>query len=155
MTATADLLALEGWVTTALAALAPAARRRLFREIGTELRRRTRTRMARQTGPDGDAWPARRQQDKGKIRKTVKMMQGLRDTRRLLLAGGTDGIELGWQGRYSRIASVHHFGEVDYVDRTRSAQQVRYPVRRLIGLPPDDLAYVRGRILDHLSSTLG
>lgn len=151
MTSGTDILALESWVSTALAQLAPAARKKLFREIGTELRRRTRTRMARQTGPDGEAWPARARDAGRKVRSKVKMMQGLRETRRLLLNADPQGLELGWAGTTARIASVHQEGDTDYVDRSQSTQQVRYPIRRLIGLPADDVDFVRTRLLDALT----
>lgn len=158
MSTDADTLALEAWVTTALGLLAPAARKKLFREIGLELRRRTRARMARQTDPDGAAWPARRrqgQQRSGKVAKMAKMMQGLREIRRLQLTATPDGVALGWHGRHGQIASVHQTGELDYVDRSQSTLQVRYPIRRLIGLPAGDMEFVRARLLDHLSQNLG
>lgn len=145
-----DLLVIERWMAEVLAAMAPTARRKLFGSIGRELRSRTRRRMSAQTGPDGERWQPRARDAGKKVREQAKMMVKLRDDRRLLLTSSPDGTELGWVGAAARIAAVHHGGELDTVDPD-SSKRVRYPMRRLIGLPQGDLDYIRQRLLEHLA----
>lgn len=137
--------ALESWLTQALAALEPAARRALFGEIGRELRKRNQRRMFRQTDPEGKPWRARKRDKRGRVREAAKMMQGLREARRMALKASSGGVEIGYSGRLAAIASVHHFGSVDAV--AKGGPQVKYAARPLIGAPPEDVAWVRERIM--------
>lgn len=147
-------LALDAWMAQALAALAPAERRSLFRRIGRELLKRNRAHMTRQLGPDGTAWAPRRRNRHGRVRKAGKMMVGLRAARRLKATATPEGSEIGWTGRDARIAAVHQLGALDYVDRKESEAQARYPMRPLIGLTPEDVALVRQSVLTFLAEKL-
>lgn len=147
-------LALDAWMAQALAALAPAERRSLFRRIGRDLAKRNRAHMTRQVGPDGAAWAPRARDAHGKVRKATKMMAGLRAARRLKVTATPQSSEIGWNGRDARIAAVHQFGALDYVDRAHSDAKARYPARPLIGLTPEDVAQVRATVLEHLSARL-
>lgn len=142
------LAPLEDWLTQALAALEPGARKALFGEIGRELRKRNQKRMSRQTDPEGKRWRARKRDKRGRVRAAAAMMRGLREARRMALKSGPGGVEIGYSGVLGRIASVHQYGSVDAV--TRGGPQVKYPARGLIGAPPSDVAWVRQRILSAL-----
>ncbi|MFM2041552.1 MAG: hypothetical protein RLY86_128 [Pseudomonadota bacterium] len=155
MTGVEGLDRLEQWLGQAIAALDPGARRQLFRTIGRDLRSRTARRMAAQVGPDGEKWEPRVRDTPGKVRRVAKMMVGLRSARRLKSQAGPAGADIGWTGRTAAIASVHQFGDLDYVDRKVSDTRVRYPVRALLGLPDDDIARVRELILAHLAVGAG
>jgi phage virion morphogenesis protein len=144
--------AIDGWLKSALAALDAGERRRLFREIGRELQRRTRKRMAAESGPDGAAWAPRARDRHGKIRKAATMMTGLRAARRLTVAASAAGAKIGWSGRDARIAAVHQTGALDFVDRKVSDAKIRYPARPLIGLAEDDIAFVREALLAKLGN---
>jgi len=150
----AGVVALEAWMATALAVLAPAERRSLFRRIGRELLKRNRANIARQAGPDGTAWAPRSRDRHGRVRKAGKMMVGLRAARRLKATATPQGSEIGFTGRDARIATVHQLGALDYVDRAHSDAKARYPARPLIGLTPDDVALVRQAVLTFLSEKL-
>lgn len=139
----------ERWLTSALAALEPGARKALFREIGREVRKRNAHRISRQTGPNGTPWPARKRNSHGKVRSTAKMLQGLRELRRLTVQADASGAEIGYSGRTARLAAVHHFGSVDAVEK--GGASVKYPARELLGIAPEDLAFVRACILAALS----
>lgn len=139
------LAPVERWITTALERLNPSARKTLFRDIGRQLRQRNARRILRQTGPDGTPWAPRKLNAKGKIRDRAKMLQGLREARRLALKADASGMELGYTGRNARRASVHHGGEVDAV--AKDGPRIKYPARPLLGLSPEDLAYVRDRLM--------
>lgn len=151
MTDVSGLLVLERWMAEALRSMEPAARKRLFTRIGRQLRARTRKRMTAQVGPDGERWAPRVRDKAGQVRKTAKMMVGLRADRRLLATGKPDGAEVGWKGTAARIAEVHHNGAFDYVEEGSSVR-IRYPQRRLIGLSADDVDYVRQALLDHIAA---
>lgn len=147
----ADLFApIDAWLVQAMQVLSPDSRRQVFGEIGKELRQRHQKRIAAQTGPDGEAWTARksRQPRKGQVRKKAQMLLGLRDARRLRLKVSAQGMELGYTGSDGRIATIHHHGLVDAV--VKGGPRVKYPARALVGLSVDDIAYVKRRILQAL-----
>jgi phage virion morphogenesis protein len=149
-----ELVAIDAWMAKALRALSALERFQLFRRIGRELVTRNRGRMVRQVGPGGERWAPRARDKHGRIRAAGKMMVGLRAARRLKATASGDGAEIGWTGAAARIAAVHQEGALDYVDRENSYAKARYPVRQLIGLPEDDIAFVRQALLDHLSERL-
>lgn len=140
---------LERWLTATLETLEPARRRVLLRDIGRELRKRNQRRISRQTGPDGTPWAPRKRDRAGRVRNHAKMLQGLREIRRLALTATPNAMELGYSGRTARLASVHHLGEVAEVGP--GGPNVKYPARLLLGLPADDLAFVRQYLMDALA----
>lgn len=148
------IVALETWMATVLATLAPVERRSLFRRIGRDLLKRNRAHLTRQIAPDGTAWAPRRRDRHGRVRQAGKMMVGLRAARRLKVTATPEGSEIGWTGRDARIATVHQLGALDYVDRQHSDAQARYPRRPLIGLTPEDVAAIRRAVLAHLAERL-
>lgn len=150
----AGLQQLDAWMARALAALAPAERHALFRRIGRDLAKRNRAHMARQIGPDGTPWAPRARDRHGQVRKAAKMMTGLRAARRLKATATPAGVDVGWTAGDARIALVHQFGGVDYVDRAVSAHKTRYPVRPLIGLTETDVAAIKASVVAHLAERL-
>jgi phage virion morphogenesis protein len=148
MSDTDPLAPLERWIVNALAAISPPARRALLMDIGRELRRRNQRRIAAQTDPDGAPWAPRKRNSAGKVRKHAKMLQGFRDGRRLRLRVTAEAMELGYDGRSAWMARIHHYGEVAAV--ARGGANVKYPARRLIGMPDADQQYVYERIAQAL-----
>jgi phage virion morphogenesis protein len=142
------LAPVERWLVATLATLEPSNRKALLREIGRELRKRNQRRISRQIGPDGTPWPARKRDSAGRVRKTAKMLQGLREIRRLALTVRPDGIELGYSGRSARLAAIHHYGEVAPVEP--GGPIVKYAARPVLGLDPADIDFVRDRIMNAL-----
>ena len=140
---------LDGWLKSAIAATAPAARKRLLRDIVRELRKRNQARITRQVAPDGEKWEPRKKNARGKVRSTAKMLIGLRAARRMRIKVKADGAELGYEGRTARIAAVHQFGGLDAV--SDNGPRVRYPARPLLGVSADDRAMVRSLLLNELS----
>lgn len=139
------LAPVESWLTAGLAALEPAARKSLLRDIARTLRRRNQRRIGRQVGPDGESWPARKRNSHGKVRSTAKMLLGLRPVRRLGAKADANGATVGYSGVTARIAEVHQFGGVDAVEP--GGPKVKYPARPLLGFSAEDLAFVRERIM--------
>jgi phage virion morphogenesis protein len=139
------LAPVDRWLTAALAALEPAARKSLLLDIARALRQRNQRRMGRQVGPDGDRWPARKRNSHGKVRSMAKMMLGLRQARRLTVKADANGAAVGYAGRNARIAQVHQIGGVDAVES--GGPKVKYPARPLLGFSAEDVAFVRKRIM--------
>lgn len=139
------LAPLENWLVQSLAGLDPSARRALFREIGVEVRRRVRARIARQTAPDGTPWPARKRDRRGHIRSKAKMLTGLRELRRLGVTATAAGVTIGYSGITARIADVHQEGGVDRV--MPGGPRVKYPSRPVLGLSGVDIDWLRDRIV--------
>ena len=141
---------LDAWLLRELRALSPESLRPLFGDIGQDLRRRHQARIAAQTGPDGEAWAARkfRKPRPGQVRKKQAMLLGLREARRLKLKVSAAGIELGYSGSDGRIATIHQHGLVDAV--TKGGPRVKYPARPLLGLSADDIAAVKSRLFQAL-----
>lgn len=155
----ADPLAqLDRWLVQALEQLGPARRKAVLTEIGRELRKRNQRRIAAQSGPDGEAWEPRkpdrhgnlRKTETGKVRRTARMLLGLREARRMVLTATPAGMELGYSGRNARLAEVHHYGQVDAVDKAGKIQ-TKYPARPLLGLAPEDVAWVEQRLAQLLT----
>lgn len=143
---------LEHWLKTAVAALEPGRRRQVLRDLGRELRKRNQRRMSRQTGPDGTPWAPRKRNRNGSVRKRVRMMEKLRQIRRLEMTATADTMELGYSGRTALIALVHQLGDVSEV--APGGPNVKYPARELLGLPPDDIAFVRQFVLDAIAQDI-
>lgn len=151
----AGLVEIEAWMRQALTLLGPAARKKLLRDIGRELRKRQQVRMAAQTGPDQTPWASRAaRNDAGKTRKTAAMMVKLRQAKRLKITVDGEGVAVGWSGRTAAIAALHHHGGWDYVDKATSDAKANYPARPLIGLPADDVHAVRQIILSRIAAKL-
>lgn len=141
---------LEDWLKTALSTLEPDRRREVLRALGREIRKRNQRRISRQTNPDGTPWAPRKRNRNGTIRDHARMLQGLREARRMALTATPDKMELGYSGRTARIALVHQLGEVGEV--APGGPNVKYPIREPLGLAPDDIDFARQFILDSVGS---
>ncbi|AMW35703.1 phage virion morphogenesis protein [Haematospirillum jordaniae] len=139
---------LDAWLRSALVALGPGERKKLMRSLGQIMRRRNQARMARHMGPDGERWPMRKRNNRGRIRTAKKMMVRLRDSRRMMLVATADGVEVGWRGHRARVAAVHHYGRTDTVSENGSL--ALYAARPLLGLPAADRKAIRSTIIEAL-----
>lgn len=142
----------DAFLGSAVAALAPAARRSLFREIIREIRKRNQARITRQVGPDGEAWAPRKRNGDGRVRSTAKMMIGLRAARRMAIAPTADGATVGYKRLTGYIAAVHHYGRVGHV--AKGGPKVKYTPRPLLGLAAQDVEWIRRRLIDHIADAL-
>lgn len=155
-----DLAELEPYLAAYLTKLGPAQRRRVARKVGEALRRQNARRIAANVDPDGAAMEPRKKRKrmkdrKGRIKRMGKMFPKIRLARILKVASTEDQAEIGFKaGTDSRIAGVHHCGEVDSVGRSKDGRVVRtrYPERRLLGFGPDDLETITRAALDMLEA---
>lgn len=95
-----------------IAALSPAARRRLAGEIAKELRKSQQQRIKLQKAPDGSLYQARKRQPlrakTGRIKRA--MFQKLRTSRYMKATGRENSAVVEFTGKVQRIAQVHQYG---------------------------------------------
>ncbi|WP_186123907.1 phage virion morphogenesis protein [Burkholderia gladioli] len=151
-----DLHALEKWAGGLLAKLAPAARRRLFRELARDIRRAQQSRVAAQQNPDGSAYVPRKTKQGGNgLRAKVgrikrqAMFRKLRTARYLRIDVDDTGLAIGFDDRLSRIVRVHQEGQKAPVEPGGPLAQ--YPVRVVLGFSSADRELVRDRLLRYLN----
>ena len=136
----------DAWIENAIRALSPVGRKRLLRDIAREVRRRNQQRITHQQDPEGNKWQPRKPDREGNIRGAKKMMLGFRAARRMRIETSPSHASVGFRGKTAQIASVHHFGGVDYVEE--GGPRVKYPERRLLGIASDDLRMIRQKLID-------
>lgn len=116
-----------------IAALSPAARRKLAGEIAKELRKSQQQRIKLQKAPDGSPYQARKRQPlrakTGRIKRA--MFQKLRTSRYMKANGSNDAAVVEFTGKVQRIASVHQWGLKEKLGRNNTL--VEYPARELLG----------------------
>ena len=121
-----------------IAALSPAARRKLAGEIAKELRKSQQQRIKLQKAPDGSPYQARKRQPlrakTGRIKRA--MFQKLRTSRYMKATGRENSAVVEFTGKVQRIAQIHHYGLKDRPNRYVS--DLKYPERKLLGVNPSD-----------------
>ncbi|GLS03511.1 virion morphogenesis protein [Chitiniphilus shinanonensis] len=145
-----DLLDLERAVGGLLSQLEAPARRKLARQVATQLHRSQVGRIAQQRNPDGTPYAPRRPQlreKQGRIRRTI--FARLRTATYLKAAADADSAAVEFAGRVLRVARVHQFGLDDRV--RRNGPVVRYPARQLLGFTDADERLVLDLVMAHLA----
>lgn len=144
------LHALDAYLAGLLAKLDAPQRRLLARAIAVELRRRQAARIAAQRNPDGSPYVPRKPQLRhkgGGIRRA--MFSRLRMARYLKAQADPNTAVVTFAGTAQRIATVHHFGLRDRVNK--SGLTAKYPARELLGLDDDDVARITDLVLLHVT----
>lgn len=117
-----------------IAALSPAARRKLAGEIAKEMRKSQQQRIKQQKAPDGSPYKARKRQPlrakNGRIKRA--MFQKLRTSRYMKATGGENSALVEFIGKAQRIARIHQYGLKDRP--SPYVQEVQYQVRQLLGV---------------------
>lgn len=130
-----------------IAALSPAARRKLAGEIAKELRKSQQQRIKQQKAPDGSPYQARKRQPlrakTGRIKRA--MFQKLRTSRYMKATGRENSAVVEFTGKVQRIARVHQYGLKD--QPTPHAKEVQYPERQLLGFDRVAIQLIEERIL--------
>lgn len=121
-----------------IAALSPAARRKLAGEIAKELRKSQQQRIKQQKAPDGSPYQARKRQPlrakTGRIKRA--MFQKLRTSRYMKATGRENSAVVEFTGKVQRIARVHQYGLRDRPNPHSS--ELQYPKRVLAGFNGED-----------------
>ncbi len=121
-----------------IAALSPAARRKLAGEIAKELRKSQQQRIKHQKAPDGSPYQERKRQPlrakTGRIKRA--MFQKLRTNRYMKASCRENSALVEFTGKVQRIARVHQYGLKDRP--SLNAQYMAYPKRQLLGFTEKD-----------------
>ena len=148
-----NLEALETWAAVLLSQLEPAARNKLARSIGQELRRSQQKRITAQQNPDGTKYAPRKQRNlrgkQGRVRRKLAMFKKLRTASYLKDRSDSNAISVGFTGRIAQIARIHQYGLKDRA--VRGAPDVQYKKRKLLGFTESDLDMIRDQLLCNLS----
>ncbi|MFW0857448.1 phage virion morphogenesis protein [Cronobacter dublinensis] len=146
-----DFSPFEKRLSALIAALSPAGRRRMAKDIAKTLRTRQQQRIKAQKAPDGSAYTPRREQParakKGRVKR--EMFAKLRTSRFMKATGSSDAAVVEFTGKVQRIARVHQYGLKDKPGRNGRA--VQYPARPLLGLNSSDTEVIEHIIMNHLS----
>lgn len=151
-----DLSELVGWADALIAKLDDAGRRALTKQVGIEIARSQRRRIAQQQNPDGSAFATRKpkaQARRGSIRRKTEgpMFRRLRTPKFLRMENDASEARIGFTGVAARIAGVHQEGGSDRVGRRPGSPIANYAKRELLGLTAEE----RGRIMDIVLEHLG
>ncbi|MCK6688530.1 phage virion morphogenesis protein [Enterobacter asburiae] len=137
-----------------IAALSPAARRRLAGEIAKELRKSQQQRIKQQKAPDGSPYQARKRQPlrakTGRIKRA--MFQKLRTSRYMKATGSENSAVVEFTGKVQRIAQIHQYGLKDRP--SQYVQEIQYPVRQLLGINKSEKDKLESVILFYLSKAV-
>ena len=135
-----------------IAALSPAARRKLAGEIAKELRKSQQQRIKQQPAPDGSPYQARKRQPlrakTGRIKRA--MFQKLRTSRYMKATGRENSAVVEFTGKVQRIARVHQYGLKDRPNP--HAQNVQYAERQLLGLAVEDTKNIEMILFRYIST---
>lgn len=144
---------LEDWAAGLLGQLEPAARNQLARSLGQALRRSQQERVIAQQNPDGTKYAPRKQRNlrgkQGRVKRKVRMFQKVRTAKFMKVQSDGNAISIGFTGRIARIARVHQYGLRDRAKR--SAPEVKYEQREILGFTDVDLNLIHDTLLKHLT----
>lgn len=137
-----------------LAALSPAARRKLAGEIAKELRKSQQQRIKQQKAPDGSPYQARKRQPlrakTGRIKQA--MFQKLRTSRYMKASVRENIAVLEFTGKVQRIARIHQYGLKDRPNV--HAHDVQYAERQLLGFSLEDKSFTEKFIIRYMSKAV-
>lgn len=151
---TDSLKMLEDWAQPLIEQMTRANRRKMARDIATEMRSRNRERIKSQVTPDGAAFAPRKKtlRDKrGRIKKKA-MFSRLRMAKWLKTRATDNVAAVEFATSVAGIARTHHYGLDDEV--TRHGPRVRYAARPLLGITNEDTDAVRDIIMSHITTRL-
>lgn len=137
--------AIQSWVDQVTRGLGPAARAGLARHLAQGLRQRQAARIGAQKNPDGSAFDARKPRRPHPGRTRLRgMFAKLRRASHLRATSSTDGLSVGFGGGDAVVARIHQLGLTGVV--VRGGPSVKYAERQLLGLSPDDEAFIRSAV---------
>lgn len=142
----AELHEVDAWLDALLTQLAPAARRKMLREVARDVRRIQQANITAQRAPDGTAWEPRRASARskpGRIRR--KMFAKLKTAKYLKAQADDNAAEISFVPAVQKLVRVHHYGLRDRVNRRGTV--VQYAERPLLGVNSDVENTVRETLL--------
>ncbi|WP_454834384.1 phage virion morphogenesis protein [Rahnella aceris] len=147
-----ELSAFDTRLAGLIAALSPQSRKAMAATIAKRLRKHQQQRIKQQVTPEGQPFTPRRPQPlrakKGRIKR--EMFAKLRTAKYMKAKGTADDAVVEFTGQVQRMAKVHQYGLRDRP--SVRADEVRYPVRPLLGLDGDDMKIVEGELIKLFSA---
>ncbi|MEA5253351.1 phage virion morphogenesis protein [Enterobacter bugandensis] len=132
-----------------IAALSPAARRKLAGEIAKQLRKSQQQRIKLQKAPNGSPYQARKRQPfrtkTGRIKRA--MFQKLRTSRYMKATGRENSAVVEFTGKVQRIVRVHQYGLKDRPNPR--SRDVQYAERQLLGISEDEIKSIEVSLLKY------
>lgn len=145
-----DFKAFDDRLNGLIAALSPAARRKLAGEIAKQLRSAQQQRIKQQKAPDGSPYQARKRQPlrakTGRIKRA--MFQKLRTSRYMKATGRENSAVVEFTGKVQRIARVHQHGLKDRPNA--HSRDVQYAERQLLGINQTEKHLVEMLVVKHI-----
>ncbi|BBL29223.1 virion morphogenesis protein [Pantoea ananatis] len=141
-----NLHEVDAWLNALLAKLEPAERKKMLREVASDVRRIQQANMTAQRAPDGSAWEPRRVSARtkpGRIKR--KMFVKLKTAKYLKTKATGDSAEVAFIPVVQRLARVHHYGLRDRV--SKRGITVKYAERPLLGVNSELETTVRETML--------
>lgn len=145
----AELHEVDAWLDALLTQLAPAARRKMLRELARDVRRIQQANITAQRAPDGTAWEPRRvsaRSKPGRIRRG--MFAKMKTAKYLKAQASTDAAEVAFTPAVQKLARIHHYGLRDRV--SRRGPVIKYVERPLLGINEEICKKVESTILHWL-----
>lgn len=145
----AELHEVDAWLDALLAQLAPAARRKMLREVAREVRRIQQANITAQRAPDGTAWEPRRvsaRSKPGRIRR--KMFAKLKTAKYLKAQANENQAIVFFSQEVQRIARVHHYG----LREKLNGREFRYISRTLLGINGETLGVLSRVVLNWIGN---
>lgn len=121
---------------------------KLNKKVGMDLRRNQQQHISQQQNPDGSAYAPRRLREGKRIRK--KMFSKLKANRFLRNFSNANSVTVGFLSNVNRIATIHHFGLRDRIERNKPFTTT-YEKRELLGFSDSDLKMIEQSVIKHLN----
>jgi len=133
-------------------ALKPSGRKRLLNAVVRKVAAANRARIGQNVTPEGAPMEPRIARPGGKSRKKPRrMFLKLKSAGRLRFKTWPERARVFFTDQ--KIASVHHYGLRDRIDRKLN-RMVQYPARPLLGVSEADKDMVEATLLDHFVEAL-
>ena len=137
---------LSHWLDGFALQLEPNQKKELMRMLAQGMRLRFKDRISKQQNPDGNSFVPRKRNQIGNIKRQGAMFQRLKN--RLKTEYTTDQAAVGFAGRDTYVASVHHLGRT--IRPSAQAKPTRYAIRELVGFGQDDEQWAMSIIMSYL-----
>jgi len=126
---------LATWANPLIEKLSPNERTRLLKQLALLLRRLNQQRITKQVTPNGEKFTPRRN-----VTNKTPLFAKLKKNRHIKARSTPHSATVSFIGRAGFIASVHHHGLEDYIEKP--GPKIKYPTRELLGFSPQDEAEI-------------
>jgi len=126
-------------------------RKRIFYRLAKRAMQLNCKRIAAQQTPEGITFVPRK--PKSREGKKGPMFKRLRNSRWFVIESDDEGGCVRFRGTAAHIATVHHFGLRDRIDR-KSSLRIKYQSRPLLGITDDDAEILENDIRQYIEHVI-